>query len=77
MGFFNPVIFTQIFLTESRYADDHFWHPVSHACFETRITPRFCFQITPRFCFQITNFEFQVREIPDPDNLLGTSGKAH
>ena len=23
------------------------------------------------------NFEFQVREIPDPDTLLGIAGKAH
>ena len=25
----------------------------------------------PDFAFRITNFEFQVREIPDPDKLLG------
>ena len=68
MGFFNPVISTQIFV-QSRYPHDQFWHPASHTYFETRIPPR--------FCFQITNFEFQLREIPDPDNLLVTAGKAH
>ena len=31
----------------------------------------------PDFAFRITNFEFQVREIPDPDKLLGTTDKAH
>ena len=31
----------------------------------------------PDFAFRITNFEFQVREIPDPNKLLGTTDKAH
>ena len=53
------------FFGKSSYADDHFWHPASNAYFETD------------FAFRITNFEFQVREIPDPDKLSGTTGKAH
>ena len=57
---FNPVIFTQIF-GKSQYPDDYFWYPASHTYLEPRIPTR--------FCFQITNFEFQVREIPGPDNL--------
>ena len=31
----------------------------------------------PDFAFRITNFEFQVREIPDPNKLLETTDKAH
>ena len=60
IGLFNPVFPNQIFV-QSRYPDDYFWCPASHTYFEPRIPTR--------FCFQITNFEFQVREIPDPDNL--------
>ena len=42
--FFNPVIPTQNFV-QSRNPEGYFWHPTSQAYFQSRNTPRFCFQI--------------------------------
>ena len=57
IGFFNPMILN---------SNGYFWHPNSHAYFQSRICPQ--------FCFKILNPELQIREIPDPPKkLLGTS----
>ena len=62
IGFFNPVIPTQNFV-QSRNPEGYFWHPTSRVYFQSRISPR--------FCFQIPNPELQIREIPDPEKPIG------
>ena len=44
IGYFNPVTLTQNFV-QSRNPEDYFWHPISQAHFQSRNSPRFCFQI--------------------------------
>ena len=41
----------------------YFWHPTSRAYFQSRISPR--------FRFKIPNPELQIREIPQPEKLIG------
>ena len=60
--FFNPVIPTQNFV-QSRNPEGYFWHPTSQPYFKSRNSPR--------FCFQIPNPELQVKEISDPEKLVG------
>ena len=60
--FSNPVIPTQNFV-QSHNPEGYFWHLTSRAYFQSRISPR--------FCFQIPNPEVQIREIPDPEKPVG------
>ena len=62
IGFFYPVIPTQIF-GQSRNPEGYFWHPTSHAYLQSRISPR--------FPFKIPNPEPQIRQIPHPEKLIG------
>ena len=62
IGFFNPVIPTQNFV-QSRNPEGYFWHPISRVYFQSRISPR--------FCFQVPNPELQIREIPHPEKPIG------
>ena len=62
IGFFYPVIPTQIF-GQSCNPEGYFWHPTSRAYFQS--------QITPRFPFKIPNPEPQIREIPHPEKSIG------
>ena len=62
IGFFYPVIPTQNF-RQFRNPEGYFWHPTSHAYFQS--------QISPRFGFKIPNPEPQIREIPHPEKLIG------
>ena len=62
IGFFYPVIPTQIF-GQSRNPEGYFWHPTSRAYFQSRISPR--------FPFKIPNPEPQIRQIPHPEKLIG------
>ena len=62
IGFFYPVIPTQIF-GQSRNPEGYFWHPTSRAYFQSRISPR--------FRFKIPNPEPQIREILHPEKLIG------
>ena len=48
---------------QSRNPEGYFWHPTSRVYFQSRISPR--------FCFQIPNPELQIREIPDPEKPIG------
>ena len=43
---------------QSRNPEGYFWRPTSREYFQSRISPR--------FCFQILNPEIQIREIPNP-----------
>ena len=61
-GFFNPVIPTRN-SSQSCNPEGYFWHPTSRAYFQSRISPR--------FCFQIPNPELQIREISDPGKPIG------
>ena len=63
IGFFYPVIPTQIF-GQSRNPEGYFWHPTSRAYFQSRISHR--------FPFKIPNPKPQIREIRIPKNLLET-----
>ena len=60
-GFFNPVIPTQNFV-QSRNPEGYFWHPTSQAYFQSRNTPR--------FCFQIPNPEVYIREFPGAEKPI-------
>ena len=62
IGFFNPVIPTKDFV-QYRNSEGYFWHPTSRVYFQSRISPR--------FCFQIPNPELQIKEIPDPQKPIG------
>ena len=44
-------------------AEGYFWHPIFRAYFQSRISPR--------FCFNIPNPDLQVRKIPDPEKPTG------
>ena len=48
---------------QSRNPEGYFGHSNS--------SPYFQSQILPGFCFKIQNPELQIREIPDPVNLIG------
>ena len=47
----------------SRNPEGYFWHLISREYFQSRISPR--------FCFNIPNPELQVRKIPDPEKPTG------
>ena len=53
----------------SRNPEGYFWHPISRAYFQSRISPR--------FRLKIPNPEPQIREIPHPEKLIGDPHYQH